>query len=146
MTYSHRSICAPRGSTLDISASYRSYDELYGSIVFTSWFRTERGLQGRRSSPDMRTLWSDGRVQIFSSPGGTSTLRIRNLTEGDSAEYQFKFWTYGLTWRSDLPGTGVTVTGTELQQQQLQTSAPSSAACLLTAASPWFGFQICRFS
>lgn len=142
MTYSRSSICAPRGSTLAISASYHSYDEYYGSTApaSTSWFRTERGLQGRRRSPAMKTiLQSGGRFQISTSRR-TSTLRISNLEDSDSAEYQFQFQTPEFVWSSVLPGTGVTVTGTA--QQQLSPLKPlihpqqPSAPCCITLL--WF--------
>lgn len=113
VVYRLSSICAPRGSTVEMSVFYRSYDEDHRrSSVSTSWFRTERGLQGRRRSPGLKNvLQSDGRVQIFSSSRGNVNLSISNLAENDSAEYQFTFHAGSSVWTSVLPGTGVTVTG-----------------------------------
>lgn len=113
MTYKQSSICAPRGSTLEISAVYQSY---FGKPTSTSWFRTEHGPQARRQSAGLKeTLQSDAHVEISPNIEG-STLRIRNLTESHSAEYQFTFQTDSFTWTSVLPGTRVTVTGTDQQR------------------------------
>lgn len=116
VTYSSRSICAPRGSTLEIDSSYstHAYDS---NRVSPSWVRSKGGLQGRRHSLEdlSNTLQSAGRVQVTHRRRG-STLRIRNLTEDDSAEYRFRLKTGGSRWKNILPGTRVTVTGTEQDQ------------------------------
>ncbi|KAK2918572.1 hypothetical protein Q8A73_002943 [Channa argus] len=56
-----------------------------------------------------------GRVQVFETETGRSTLRITDLRETDSAQYHFKFTTWGFEWRSSLPGTTLTVTALQVQ-------------------------------
>ncbi|XP_070684111.1 cell adhesion molecule CEACAM5-like [Pempheris klunzingeri] len=114
VTYTHRSICAPKGSSVDISSTYSSS----GSITSKLWFRSERSRQWvYQSQPE--DLSEDpqyaGRVQVLETEGGRSTLRITELTERDSAQYHFKFTAGSFDWRSSLPGTTLTVTALQVQ-------------------------------
>uniref|UniRef100_A0A669EV43 B-cell receptor CD22 n=1 Tax=Oreochromis niloticus TaxID=8128 RepID=A0A669EV43_ORENI len=102
VNYSNRSICAFKGSSVDISSTYNSYESL---IQSTSWFRFGRGSEDLRE--DSRYA---GRVEVIETERGRSTLRIRDLTESDSAQYHFKFNTQSFEWGSSLPGTTLTVT------------------------------------
>ncbi|XP_070684139.1 uncharacterized protein [Pempheris klunzingeri] len=114
VTYTHRSICALKGSSVDISSTYSSS----GSITSKLWFRSERSRQWvYQSQPE--DLSEDpqyaGRVQVLETEGGRSTLRITELTERDSAQYHFKFTAGSFDWRSSLPGTTLTVTALQVQ-------------------------------
>ncbi|KAK2918565.1 hypothetical protein Q8A73_002936 [Channa argus] len=78
--------------------------------------RSERSRQWQNPSQpeDLRKdSQYSGRFQVFETETGRSTLRITDLRETDSAQYYFKFITWGFEWRSSLPGTTLTVTGTE---------------------------------
>ena len=113
VTYTDRNICAFKGSSVDISCTYSSNNEL---ITSKFWFSPERGHQWQSpSQPEDLSEDSQyaGRVQVLETERGRSTLRITDLTESDSAEYHFKFKTGGFEWRSSLPGTTLTVTGTD---------------------------------
>ncbi|KAI3353500.1 hypothetical protein L3Q82_020020 [Scortum barcoo] len=88
VTYTDRSICAFKGSSVDISCTYNSYKYYVESKY---WFRTERSQRGR------------------------STLRISDLRERDSAQYHFTFKTPSFEWRSSLPATTLTVTALQVQ-------------------------------
>ncbi|XP_070684153.1 cell adhesion molecule CEACAM1-like [Pempheris klunzingeri] len=114
VTYTQRSICAPKGSSVDISSTYSSS----GSITSKLWFSPERSRQWvYQSQPE--DLSEDpqyaGRVQVLETEGGRSTLRITELTERDSAQYHFKFTAGSFDWRSSLPGTTLTVTALQVQ-------------------------------
>ncbi|XP_070684465.1 Schwann cell myelin protein-like [Pempheris klunzingeri] len=114
VTYTNRSICAPKGSSVDISSTYSSYR----SITSKLWFSPERSHQWvYQSQPE--DLSEDpqyaGRVQVLETEGGHSTLRITELTERDSAQYHFKFTAGSFDWRSSLPGTTLTVTALQVQ-------------------------------
>ncbi|XP_063331686.2 B-cell receptor CD22-like, partial [Pelmatolapia mariae] len=102
VNYSNRRICAFKGSSVDISSTYNSYES---PIQSTSWFRS-----GRESEDLREDSQYAGRVELIETETGRSTLRIRDLTESDSAEYHFKFKTQRFEWRSSLPGTTLTVT------------------------------------
>lgn len=58
-----------------------------------------------------RTLEYVGRVQVVEPERGLSTLMITDLRDIDSAEYRFTFTSRGFEWRSDLPGTTLTISG-----------------------------------
>uniref|UniRef100_A0A3Q3L1C7 Ig-like domain-containing protein n=1 Tax=Mastacembelus armatus TaxID=205130 RepID=A0A3Q3L1C7_9TELE len=110
VTYTDRSICAVKGSSVDISCTYNSYNK---DIQSKFWFSPERS--GRWQSPSQPEDLSEdsqfaGRVQVLDPETGRSTLRITDLRETDSAQYHFTFKTRWFEWRSSLPGTTLTVT------------------------------------
>uniref|UniRef100_A0A3P8SR14 B-cell receptor CD22 n=1 Tax=Amphiprion percula TaxID=161767 RepID=A0A3P8SR14_AMPPE len=112
VVYTHRSICVPKGSSVDISCTYS-----HKTLVLTNfWFSPERSRQLYHSQPE--DLREDshyaGRVQVFDKRG-RSTLRIRDLRVTDSAQYQFKFTARRFEWKSNLPGTTLTVTALQVQ-------------------------------
>ncbi|XP_036952865.1 B-cell receptor CD22-like isoform X2 [Acanthopagrus latus] len=111
--YTDRSICASKGSSVDISCTYSS-DEIIKSKL---WFSPERSHQWQSPSQpeDLSDSQFAGRVQVLESERGRSTLRITDLTESDSAQYHFKFTTQRSEWRSSLPGTTLTVTALQVQ-------------------------------
>ncbi|XP_071059931.1 sialoadhesin-like isoform X2 [Pseudochaenichthys georgianus] len=124
--HTDRSICAFKGSSVDISCIYSSYE----SITDGFWFSPERSHQGQNhSQPEDLSEDSQykGRVQILDTERGRSTLRISDLRDSDSAQYLFKFKTTSFEWRSDLPGTTLTVTDPDLKVQvQVQGGKSSS--------------------
>uniref|UniRef100_A0A3Q3L0R6 Ig-like domain-containing protein n=1 Tax=Mastacembelus armatus TaxID=205130 RepID=A0A3Q3L0R6_9TELE len=91
VTYTDRSICAVKGSSVDISCTYNSYDK---DIRSKFWFRRQHN---RRTSSQTMDLCKDsqfaGRVQVLDPETGRSTLRITDLRETDSAQYHFTFKT-----------------------------------------------------
>ncbi|XP_045897386.1 uncharacterized protein LOC123964456 [Micropterus dolomieu] len=112
VTYTDRSICAFKGSSVDISCTYNSYETIRSKF----WFSPEHSLQWQNpSQPEDLSEDSQyaGRVQVLETERGRSTLRITDLRESDSAEYHFKFTAGSFEWRSSLPGTTLTVTGTD---------------------------------
>ncbi|XP_033985929.1 B-cell receptor CD22-like isoform X2 [Trematomus bernacchii] len=114
VTYTERSICTFKGSSVDISCSYSSFENVKSKF----WFRPERIHQGQNPSQP-EDLSEDpqyaGRVQILETERGRSTLRISDLRDSDSAQYLFKFKTSSFEWGSDLPGTTLTVTALQVQ-------------------------------
>ncbi|KAM8772405.1 Schwann cell myelin protein-like [Acanthopagrus schlegelii] len=111
--YTDRSICASKGSSVDISCTYSSYDTIRSKF----WFSPERSHQWQSPSQpeDLSDSQFAGRVQVLESVRGRSTLRITDLTESDSAQYHFKFTTQWFEWRSSLPSTTLTVTALQVQ-------------------------------
>ncbi|KAI9529150.1 hypothetical protein NQZ68_013457 [Dissostichus eleginoides] len=113
--YTERSICAFKGSSVDISCTYSSFED---DVRSKFWFSPERSHQGQNpSQPEDLSEDSQyaGRVQILETERGRSTLRISDLRDSDSAQYLFKFKTPSFEWRSDLPGTTLTVTALQVQ-------------------------------
>ncbi|XP_033985941.1 titin-like [Trematomus bernacchii] len=123
------SICAPKGSSVDISCTYSSNE----CITSKFWFSPERSHQGQNpSQPEDLSKDSQyaGRVQILETERGRSTLRISDLRDSDSAQYRFKFKTTGFEWGSDLPGTTLTVTERDLEVQVIKSSSGQKLVCL----------------
>ncbi|KAL7398106.1 hypothetical protein ABVT39_004453 [Epinephelus coioides] len=111
VTYTDRSVCAVRGSSVNISCTYNNNE----TITSKFWFRPE-GRDQRKNPEDLREdSQYAGRVQIIETERGRSTLRIADLRESDSAAYHFKFKTQSFEWRSSLPGTNLTVTALQVQ-------------------------------
>ncbi|KAI9529174.1 hypothetical protein NQZ68_013481 [Dissostichus eleginoides] len=120
VAYSERSICAFKGSFVDISCMYSNEDYVQSKF----WFRPERSHQDLSKDSQY-----SGRVQLF-SPRRGSTLRISDLRDSDSAQYLFKFKTRNFEWRSDLPGTTLTVTERDLEVQVIGSSSGPKLVCL----------------
>ncbi|XP_041640420.1 B-cell receptor CD22-like isoform X2 [Cheilinus undulatus] len=119
--YTHRTICAPRGSSVDISCSCRSYE----SISSKFWFRSEHSQQWQYylQPKDLRQdSQYRNRVQVTDSRrGDTSTLRISDLRRNDSAVYHFKFTAGSSGWGNSLHGTALTVTDLQVQVMKITT-------------------------
>ncbi|XP_061578794.1 sialoadhesin-like [Cololabis saira] len=105
VTYTDRSICAPKGSSVDISCTYSPGN----GVVSKSWFNPHN---------NYHLLRDKDRVQVHET-AGRSTLRIRDLRDTDSAEYRFKFKTRDFEWGNDLPGTTLTVTTLQVQVNRI---------------------------
>ncbi|XP_042338326.1 uncharacterized protein LOC121939357 [Plectropomus leopardus] len=126
VTYDDRNICAFKGSTVNISCNYNSYE----SIKTKFWFRFDQSGYNTRPKDLSKDPQYAGRVQVFENErGGFSTLRISDLRERDSAEYHCKFTTGNYEWESSLPGTTLTVTDPDLQVQVIWSPAGPKLIC-----------------
>ncbi|KAK0152643.1 Basement membrane-specific heparan sulfate proteoglycan core protein [Merluccius polli] len=119
--YTSSNVCALRGSTVEISCSYRypkKQDGRYNTVQETLWFRDE--YVDLRSDTDYadRVEYSCGENSCYwYSCYGKCTLRIRDLRLSDSAaEYKFQFRTNqpGGKYTGD-PGVTLSVTDPDLQ-------------------------------
>ncbi|XP_069024161.1 sialoadhesin-like [Embiotoca jacksoni] len=133
VNYSNRRICAFKGSSVDISCTYNSYNN---PIQSKFWFNVRQSrYRSKDLSEDSRYA---GRVQVLETERGRSTLRISDLTDADSADYRFKFKTQSFEWGSDLPGTTLTVTALWVQvtrRHVYQSSTKAELKCL-SSCSP----------
>uniref|UniRef100_A0A4W5QTY6 Ig-like domain-containing protein n=1 Tax=Hucho hucho TaxID=62062 RepID=A0A4W5QTY6_9TELE len=131
VTYTKRTICVLKGSTVDISCTYVGYY----STTSTFWFRSDKstpedlttdpGYAGRVKYPD-KDRWINK---------GPFTLRISDLREEDSAEYRFTFKTHNFEWGHSFPGTTLTVTGLQVKvtpAAEGQKTLTCSTTCTLT--------------
>ncbi|XP_064871347.1 B-cell receptor CD22-like isoform X1 [Oncorhynchus nerka] len=106
VTYTHQSICALKGSTVDISCSYTypSYHEIKQAFWFTKW-----------SGMDAEDLSSvpgyEGHIEYLGDKESDCTLRITDLRLSDSAGYRFRFITSG----DKFSGSPVSLTVSDLQ-------------------------------
>ncbi|XP_076583702.1 B-cell receptor CD22-like [Chaetodon auriga] len=129
VTYTHRNICAFKGSSVDISCTYSSHSD---DVTSKFWFSPDRSHQWQNTSQpeDLRKdSQYAGRVQVLETEGGRSTLRITDLTESDSAQYHFKFRAGSFEWRSSLPGTTLTVKDPDLSVQVIWSSTGPKLIC-----------------
>ncbi|XP_078022573.1 B-cell receptor CD22-like [Epinephelus lanceolatus] len=128
VTYTDRSICAFKGSSVDISCTYKSYED---DVESKLWFSSKLSDQQRynmRPKDVSKDSQYDHRVDI-KTRGGHSTLRITNLRESDSAQYRFKFKAGSFEWENSLPGTTLTVTDPDLQVQVIWSPAGPKLIC-----------------
>ena len=104
---------------MNISCTYYHFNDITSKF----WFSPDRSPQWQIPS-QAEDLSEDsqyaGRVQLLETERGRSTLRISDLRESDSAQYHFTFKTPSFEWRSSLPGTTLTVKGTD--EHKLMTS------------------------
>nr|XP_046196610.1 sialoadhesin-like [Oncorhynchus gorbuscha] len=132
VTYTKRTICALKGSSVDISCTYFI---LY-NITSSLWF-----------SPKQRSRWRDELIpeDLTSNPGyagrveyvgekerGHSTLRITDLREEDSAEYKFIFNTQTSRWGHSFPGTTLTVTDLQVKVTPATEAGKRTLTCSTT--------------
>uniref|UniRef100_A0A4W5K390 Immunoglobulin domain-containing protein n=1 Tax=Hucho hucho TaxID=62062 RepID=A0A4W5K390_9TELE len=107
VTYTTRSICTLKGSTVELSCSY-TYPS--GTVTSTFWFTKidVNNYVNLRDDPDYK-----GRVTYHSDRMNGHTLKIPNLRESDSTEYKFRFITDQTRGRyTGSPGVTLSVTGT----------------------------------
>ncbi|XP_071219332.1 sialoadhesin-like [Salvelinus alpinus] len=90
VTYTHQSICALKGSTVNISCSYTypSYHEIKQAFWFTKWSGMEA--EDLSSVPGY-----EGHIEYLGDKESNCTLRITDLRLSDSAGYRFRFITSG---------------------------------------------------
>ncbi|KAI4798842.1 hypothetical protein KUCAC02_020446 [Chaenocephalus aceratus] len=123
VTYSSPEVCAVKGSTVEMSCSFTfpsRWKDGENTLQNTFWFTEKKGDEYE----DLTTVSKyAGRVEYLYS-NHTCTLRIRNLTERDAAEYYFRFITnQDAYW--GLPGTTLSVTGySDLQVECLSSCPP----------------------
>ncbi|KAL1005485.1 hypothetical protein UPYG_G00059740 [Umbra pygmaea] len=99
VTYTHQSICAFKGTTVDIPCSYiyPSDHEVNKTFWFTKW---EYGKEPEDLSLDPAY---EGRIEYRGDKKNESTLRITDLRLTDTAQYRFRF----ITTRERFAGTPV---------------------------------------
>ncbi|GLD67823.1 hemicentin-1-like isoform X1 [Lates japonicus] len=123
VTYTHRNICAPEGSSVEISCTYQS-PQYYIESKF--WFIAEhQWLYPSEPKDLLQDAQFLGRAEVSEVWPSGSTLRISRLRKNDSAQYHFKFKTQSLEWGNDLPGTTLTVTALQVQVTRTITSNQS---------------------
>ncbi|XP_029948807.1 B-cell receptor CD22-like [Salarias fasciatus] len=113
--YDETEICALKGSTVEISCSYRyptRIDNQKTRVKHTFWFR-------KLPSGVLLDLKNDSDYSRRVRYGGgekNCTLIISNLTERDSAEYKFRFVTNQLRGKmTGSPGVKLSVSDPQLQ-------------------------------
>uniref|UniRef100_A0A8C7VFS0 B-cell receptor CD22 n=1 Tax=Oncorhynchus mykiss TaxID=8022 RepID=A0A8C7VFS0_ONCMY len=110
VTYTHQSICALKGSTVDISCFYTHPS--WHNVTEVSWFsKWETGVTNDLSQDPE---YAD-RVEYHRQTDKDSTLKITDLRERDSTEYKFRFKTVHAEWGYTFSGTTLSVTGLQVE-------------------------------
>ncbi|XP_067087912.1 B-cell receptor CD22-like [Osmerus mordax] len=112
VTYTLQSVCALRGSSVDLSCSYTYPSDL--TVTTTFWFttwKTGERRQNLRLDPEYT-----GRVQYRGDKKREATLTITDLRERDADVYKFRFITeqHEETYTGH-PGVTLSVTGLQVK-------------------------------
>ncbi|XP_052373811.1 B-cell receptor CD22-like [Oncorhynchus keta] len=123
VTYTHQSICALKGSTVDISCSYTypSYHEIKQAFWFTKWSGMEA--EDLSSVPGY-----EGHIEYLGDKESDCTPRITDLRLSDSAGYRFRFITSG----EKFSGSPVSLTVTDVVLEMDPTSVSERKNVTLT--------------
>ncbi|XP_064816202.1 sialoadhesin-like isoform X2 [Oncorhynchus masou masou] len=127
VTYTHQSICALKGSTVDISCFYTHPS--WHNITEVSWFN--KWESGVTKDLSLNPEYAD-RVEYHRQTEKDSTLRITDLRESDSTEYKFRFTTDEARWGYSFPGTTLTVTGSQVEVTPKWSSESKTLTCSTT--------------
>ncbi|XP_034150167.1 uncharacterized protein LOC117594877 isoform X4 [Esox lucius] len=106
VSYTHQSVCALKGSTVNISCTFSHLNSK--NVTEKTWFnKWDSGIiKDLNQDPEYA-----GRVEYHRTTDKDSTLTVTDLRESDSAEYKFRFTSNKVTWGYSFPGTTLTVTG-----------------------------------
>ncbi|XP_071032242.1 B-cell receptor CD22-like [Oncorhynchus clarkii lewisi] len=108
VTYTTQSICTLKGSTVELTCSYK-YPSGY-TITTTFWF-TKNYAVSLSNDADYK-----GRVTYRENKDNGHTLTITDLIESDSARYKFRFTDQTGKWRyTGEPGVALSVTGLQVK-------------------------------
>ncbi|KAL1005698.1 hypothetical protein UPYG_G00062540 [Umbra pygmaea] len=107
VTYTHQSISALIGSTVDLPCKYQHPDN--NTVIEQKWFIQNQSYDAPRNLSSVPEY--AGRLEYLGNNKTDCTLRIRDLRESDSAQYKFRFKTPFAEWGYSFPGTTLTVKG-----------------------------------
>ncbi|XP_073331541.1 B-cell receptor CD22-like [Pagrus major] len=122
VTYTSTEICALKGSTVDMSCTYKYPSRTlsgYTTVVKAFWFAKMNGNEhvDLRTDPEY-----SGRVQYICG-NNDCTLRITDLRESDSAKYKFRFITNQPDGKyTGSPGVTLSVKDLQVRVSILQAS------------------------
>uniref|UniRef100_A0A8K9Y7M7 Ig-like domain-containing protein n=1 Tax=Oncorhynchus mykiss TaxID=8022 RepID=A0A8K9Y7M7_ONCMY len=133
VTYTKRTICALKGSSVDISCTYGSG---YDTVTSSLWFSPKQSDRWRdKSTPEDLTTdpgYAGCVEYVGEKERGRSTLRITDLREEDSAEYKFIFNTQTSRWGYSFPGTTLTVTDLQVKVTPARKAGKRTLMCITT--------------
>ncbi|XP_063065482.1 sialoadhesin-like, partial [Engraulis encrasicolus] len=118
VTYTHQSICAVKGSSVDLSCSYSYLNDVQVTEAF--WHRPD-------SEEDLSTKPEyANRVKYLGNKESDCTLRIEGLRESDAGEYRFRFLTTDLIVQfSASPGVTISVPTLRVEMSPTATEGQS---------------------
>ncbi|XP_071202404.1 sialic acid-binding Ig-like lectin 14 [Salvelinus alpinus] len=129
VTYTTQSICALKGSTVELTCSY-TYPS--GTVTSTFWFtKMETGVEHEDIGQDPENA---GRLEYHGDKKKDCTLRITDLRERDSATYKFSFTTDQTRGRYyGDPGVTLSVTALQVKVTPSHWSKRKTLTCKTTS-------------
>ncbi|XP_036416962.1 sialoadhesin-like [Colossoma macropomum] len=129
VSYSTQTICALIGSSVDIHGYYTFSDQLPDPQL--AWY-IKLLLQEKELSS------ADGRVEFFSDRANMNTLRLKHLTESDSAEYLLRFKSPYWYHTHSSPAVSLSVTGLQVKVEPVAVtmSEEQTLICSSTCTLP----------
>uniref|UniRef100_A0AAY5JZ86 Ig-like domain-containing protein n=1 Tax=Esox lucius TaxID=8010 RepID=A0AAY5JZ86_ESOLU len=109
VTYTRQSICALKGSVVDLPCKYQYPNNK--KLSWSNWYIQEKHDEAPTNLGSLPEY--SGRVKYLGDNVSNCTLRITDLRETDSAEYKFRIKTRNTVWWYSFPG--ITLTVTDLQ-------------------------------
>ncbi|KAI4894300.1 hypothetical protein NFI96_009643, partial [Prochilodus magdalenae] len=126
VSYSTQTICALIGSSVDIHSYYTFPDQLPDPQP--AWYI-------RLLSQDKELSPADGRVEFFRERAHMNTLRLKHLTENDSAEYLLRFKDPYWTHTHSSAGVSLSVTGLQVRVDPAAVTVLEEQTVTLTCSS-----------
>ncbi|XP_016114721.1 sialoadhesin-like, partial [Sinocyclocheilus grahami] len=137
--YKTGSICALKGSTVNMSCSY-TYPQQY-TLNYTFWFRRwDREMQNLKAYPE----YKDRVEYIEDRQNKTTILRLHNVTKNDESEYCCRYIIEKDKERwIDQPGIQLKVSALQVKAPQLvlekeRVNLTCETTCSLTDAFIWY--------
>uniref|UniRef100_A0AAY5K5K1 Ig-like domain-containing protein n=1 Tax=Esox lucius TaxID=8010 RepID=A0AAY5K5K1_ESOLU len=140
VSYTHQSVCALKGSTVNISCTFRHPNRQ--NVTETTWFnKWDSGvIIDLNQDPEYA-----GRVEYHRTTDKDSTLTVKDLRESDSAEYKFRFTTNIAKWGYSFPGTTLSVTDLQVKvtpaTKEGNVTLTCSTSCPLTDHTTYIWHQ-----
>ncbi|KAL1005646.1 hypothetical protein UPYG_G00061770 [Umbra pygmaea] len=131
VTYPTQSICALKGSTVNLSCSYMypSGHRVISTFWFTEW---ESGPNELSQDPAY-----EGRVRYHSDMKDVHSLTIKDVRERDSAEYKFRIITDQSGGKqTGSPGVNLTITGLKMEVSYIGWLRTNKLTCSTTCTLP----------
>ncbi|XP_064857185.1 B-cell receptor CD22-like isoform X3 [Oncorhynchus nerka] len=113
VTYTHQSICALKGSTVELPCTYR-HPNIH-NVLQANWYIQEKRDEVLRVLNLDRAEYLKTLPKYLAIQEKDCTLKITDLRKRDSAEYKFRFKTQHTEWGYSFPGTTLTVTGLQVK-------------------------------
>ncbi|XP_034150150.1 uncharacterized protein LOC106024179 isoform X5 [Esox lucius] len=140
VSYTHQSVCALKGSTVNISCTFSHPNSQ--NVTDKTWFnKWDSGvIHDLIQNPEFA-----GRVEYHRTTDKDSTLTVTDLRESDSAEYKFRFTSNKVTWGYSFPGTTLTVTDLQVKvtpaTKEGNVTLTCSTSCPLTDHTTYIWHQ-----
>ncbi|XP_064813540.1 B-cell receptor CD22-like [Oncorhynchus masou masou] len=133
VTYTHQSICALKGSTVELPCTYRHPKS--HNVLKANWYIQEKRDEVLKVLNLDRAEYLKTPPKYLAIQEKDCTLKITDLRKRDSAEYKFRFKTQYAEWGYSFPGTTLIVTGLQVKvtpAAEGQKTLTCSTTCTLT--------------